>query len=86
MSLLTLYPSYYQAKRFPSDLARQRLILNYSRQLKSSMMLVHGTRRQIRINTAQLYKQQRFNLWREESEGYARLLVTLNQASSWEQP
>lgn len=30
-----------------------------------------------RINTAQLYKQQKFNLLREESEGYSKLIVEL---------
>ncbi|KAK9463076.1 transcription factor/nuclear export subunit protein 2-domain-containing protein [Lipomyces oligophaga] len=38
-------------------------------------------RRIIRANTALLYKQKRFNLLREESEGYAKLIVEIHTAS-----
>ena len=33
----------------------------------------------IRLNTSMLYRQQRFNLLREESEGYSKLIVLLSQ-------
>lgn len=32
------------------------------------------TTKQVRINTSMLYKQQKFNLLREESEGYAKII------------
>ena len=34
-------------------------------------------KRQVRLNTSLLYRQQKFNLLREESEGYSKLIVTL---------
>jgi len=34
---------------------------------------------QIRVNTTMVYKQNKFNLLREESEGYAKLITTLNR-------
>lgn len=34
-------------------------------------------KKQVRINTVMLYKQQKFNLLREETEGFAKLLVLL---------
>ncbi|CAG8488472.1 3561_t:CDS:2 [Funneliformis caledonium] len=36
-------------------------------------------RRLVRINTAMLYKQQKYNLLREENEGYAKLICELAQ-------
>ncbi|KAK9452150.1 transcription factor/nuclear export subunit protein 2-domain-containing protein [Limtongia smithiae] len=38
-------------------------------------------RRIVRANTAALYKQKRFNLLREESEGYAKLIVEIHSAA-----
>ncbi|CAG8570178.1 9919_t:CDS:2, partial [Racocetra fulgida] len=38
-------------------------------------------RRCVRINTAMLYKQQKYNLAREESEGYAKLICELTMDS-----
>eukprot|EP01097_Dermamoeba_algensis_P001391 TRINITY_DN151_c0_g2_i1.p1 TRINITY_DN151_c0_g2~~TRINITY_DN151_c0_g2_i1.p1 ORF type:complete len:361 (-),score=72.01 TRINITY_DN151_c0_g2_i1:58-1140(-) len=35
----------------------------------------------VRVNTKESYTQQKFNLLREESEGYAKLTVELNQGS-----
>lgn len=33
---------------------------------------------QVRVNTRLLYQQTKFNLLREESEGYAKLVSSLN--------
>lgn len=38
-------------------------------------------KRVVRANTALVYKQKRFNLLREESEGYAKLIVEIHSAS-----
>lgn len=37
-------------------------------------------KRQVRINTAMLYRQQKFNLLREESEGFAKVITALYAA------
>ena len=65
------------------DLAKQRLDFELLEAAQVISDASAWSKRQIRINTSQLYKQHRFNLWREESEGYSRLMVTLNQLASW---
>ena len=57
-----------------NELAKERLepdLLEAANLIYSS---VNWSKKQIRINTALLYKQHRFNLFREETEGYARLI------------
>ncbi|KAF9978216.1 THO complex subunit 2, partial [Mortierella antarctica] len=39
-------------------------------------------KRVVRINTAQLYKQQKYNLLREESEGYSKLITELSTGTA----
>jgi len=39
-------------------------------------------KKEIRSNTRNVYTQRKFNLLREESEGYAKLVTLLNQAGS----
>ncbi|KAG0265306.1 THO complex subunit 2 [Mortierella polycephala] len=39
-------------------------------------------KRLVRINTAQLYKQQKYNLLREESEGYSKLITELSSGTA----
>ena len=47
------------------------------------------SKKMIRFNTSLLYKQQKFNLLREESEGYSKLIVEvekrvkLNASEEW---
>ncbi len=36
------------------------------------------TQRVSRVNTAYFFEQQKFNLMREENEGFAKLIVELN--------
>lgn len=39
-------------------------------------------KREIRLNTRNVYAQRKFNLLREESEGYSKIVTVLNQAGS----
>jgi THO complex subunit 2 len=66
----------------PTDLAIELVdknLLQESSIISSSQIL--GTR-SVRINTGLLYKQQKFNLLREENEGYAKLSHEFNLALS----
>ncbi|KAK9234631.1 transcription factor/nuclear export subunit protein 2-domain-containing protein [Lipomyces kononenkoae] len=59
----------------------------YELRLEPQVLVAAGLENQmfgrlvIRANTSMLYKQKRFNLLREESEGYAKLIVELHSAS-----
>ncbi|KAK9369852.1 transcription factor/nuclear export subunit protein 2-domain-containing protein [Lipomyces kononenkoae] len=59
----------------------------YALRLEPQVLVASGLENQmfgrlvIRANTSMLYKQKRFNLLREESEGYAKLIVELHSAS-----
>lgn len=66
----------------PTDLAIElvdRNILQDSSIISNSQVLAT---RSVRINTGLLYKQQKFNLLREENEGYAKLSHEFNVALS----
>jgi THO complex subunit 2 len=39
-------------------------------------------RKCVRVNTKNVYQQQKFNLLREESEGYAKVLTALNRVGA----
>lgn len=41
-------------------------------------------RREIQVNTRAVYTQQKYNLLREESEGYAKLVTLLNQSFTFD--
>ena len=36
-------------------------------------------KKQVRMNTQQLYTQQKYNLFREQSEGYSKLITELSE-------
>ena len=60
------------------NLIKERLELDFlelAGLISSSKILA---RKVIRVNTSLLYKQQKFNLLREESEGYAKLITELS--------
>lgn len=61
----------------PSVIAKERLepdLLELSGAIQSSSMFM---KKLVRINTGMFYKQQKFNLFREESEGFAKLISLL---------
>ena len=58
--------------------AKERLDPSLLEQSGIIQSAVLWTRKQVRLNTNLYYKQQRFNLYREEPEGYARLLCLLS--------
>jgi len=81
-SLATLLQALINANIVPISLAIELVdknILQESKIISSSQIL---TTRTVRINTGLLYKQQKFNLLREENEGYAKLSHEFNAGLS----
>lgn len=77
--LASLLVTLHHAGLIPLSLAKERLeaeLLEHAGLLESATLF---TRRLVRANTHQLYRQQKYNLWREEPEGYSQLLVQLIQ-------
>ena len=61
----------------PSVMAKERLdpdLLELAGAIQSSSLFM---KKLVRINTGMFYKQQKFNLFREESEGFAKLISLL---------
>lgn len=67
-----------QEQLVPHSLAMERLnadLLELAKAIQSAALF---NKKQIRINTAMFYKQQKFNLLHEETEGFAKLILHLN--------
>ncbi|KAG5519102.1 hypothetical protein PMAC_002189 [Pneumocystis sp. 'macacae'] len=60
------------------EIARERLESNLLVLVSAISNHVNFTKKAIRINTSLLYKQTKFNLIREENEGYSKLIVEVN--------
>ncbi|EMR10044.1 hypothetical protein PNEG_01798 [Pneumocystis murina B123] len=60
------------------EIARERLESNLLVLVSAILSHVNFTKKVIRINTSLLYKQTKFNLIREENEGYSKLIVEIN--------
>ncbi|KAK3816703.1 MAG: transcription factor/nuclear export subunit protein 2-domain-containing protein [Linnemannia gamsii] len=61
----------------PVDIMKERWEIAFLEQVGLIPNSKWFTIRVVRINTAQLYKQQKYNLLREESEGYSKLITEL---------
>lgn len=66
------------------EIRKSRLLLFLDPQVSMELGVTDSMfeKRIIRTNTNMLYKQKRFNLLREESEGYSKLIVEVHQAMS----
>lgn len=67
-------------------MAKERLepdLLEAAKAIQSAALF---TKKQVRINTAMHYKQQKFNLMREEPEGYSKLVCLLLNAKADDDP
>ncbi|KTW25881.1 hypothetical protein T552_03155 [Pneumocystis carinii B80] len=60
------------------EIARERLESNLLVLVSAILSHANFTKKVIRINTSLLYKQTKFNLIREENEGYSKLIVEIN--------
>ncbi|CCJ30037.1 unnamed protein product [Pneumocystis jirovecii] len=60
------------------EIARERLESNLLVLVSAIPNHVNFTKKAIRINTSLLYKQTKFNLIREENEGYSKLIIEVN--------
>ncbi|KAG4301413.1 hypothetical protein PCK1_002339 [Pneumocystis canis] len=60
------------------EVARERLESNLLVSVSAISSHVNFTKKAIRINTSLLYKQTKFNLIREENEGYSKLIIEVN--------
>ena len=81
-TLSTLLRSLISTNIVSTDLAIELVDRNI---LQDSAIISHAqilATRSVRINTGLLYKQQKFNLLREENEGYAKLSHEFNVALS----
>lgn len=79
--LAGLVASIAEHNLIPEELLRERLeaeLLEEAGLLQSAQLF---NKKQIRINTSMLYKQQKYNLLREESEGFAKLVCVLFDAA-----
>ena len=79
--LVQLVRAVAEKRLVAEDLLRERLepeTLEAAGLLSSAALF---SKKQIRINTAQLYRQQKYNLLREESEGFAKLVTSLLNAT-----
>ncbi|KAF9123599.1 THO complex subunit 2 [Mortierella sp. 14UC] len=61
----------------PVDIMKERWEIAFLEQVGLIPNSKWFTKRVVRVNTAQLYKQQKYNLLREESEGYSKLITEL---------
>lgn len=63
----------------PTDLLKQRLDLQLlvNAGIMTNQTSTNWTRQEARVKTSLLYKQQKFNLLREETEGYSKLETEL---------
>ncbi|KAG9071266.1 THO complex subunit 2 [Linnemannia hyalina] len=61
----------------PVDIMKERWEIPFLEQVGLIPNSKWFTVRVVRINTSQLYKQQKYNLLREESEGYSKLITEL---------
>ncbi|KAF8936987.1 THO complex subunit 2 [Haplosporangium gracile] len=61
----------------PVDIMKERWEIAFLEQVGLIPNSKWFTIRVVRINTSQLYKQQKYNLLREESEGYSKLITEL---------
>ena len=64
----------------------QTLLENSEGEFLEELQLIKTTalewkKKEVRVNTKVVYNQTKFNLLREESEGYAKALVVLNEAA-----
>eukprot|EP01103_Thecamoeba_quadrilineata_P015330 TRINITY_DN480_c0_g2_i3.p1 TRINITY_DN480_c0_g2~~TRINITY_DN480_c0_g2_i3.p1 ORF type:complete len:1658 (-),score=455.84 TRINITY_DN480_c0_g2_i3:20-4993(-) len=67
----------------PAELLKERLegeLLQASGIIQNS---VNFQKKLVRLNTKDFYTQTKFNLFREESEGYSKLIVELNRLSGF---
>lgn len=78
--LATILHGLLQQQLISHPLAMERLDADLLEQAKAIQSAALFNKKQIRINTAMLYKQQKFNLLHEETEGFAKLILLLN---SW---
>ncbi len=63
-------------------LSERKLILHLDKNILGMLNIFDKdqiARKTQRIFTRNFYEQQKFNLFREESEGFAKLIVELNQ-------
>ncbi|GAA96697.1 uncharacterized protein L969DRAFT_246836 [Mixia osmundae IAM 14324] len=67
------------ALKLSTDSAAKENLLNSSGLFDSAQQLLWA-RAETRLRTTLLYKQKKFNLLREESEGYAKLVVELTES------
>ncbi|KAG0017608.1 THO complex subunit 2 [Entomortierella chlamydospora] len=61
----------------PENIMKERWEISFLEQVGLIQNARLFTKRVIRINTAQLYKQHKYNLLQEESEGYSKLITEL---------
>ncbi|KAG0493290.1 hypothetical protein HPP92_004284 [Vanilla planifolia] len=71
---------FVESSLVPSRLLQERCEEEFLWESEQSKMKVQGLKaKEVRINTRLLYQQTKFNLLREESEGYAKLVTLLCQ-------
>ena len=80
--LVVLIQDLMREKVVPGELLKARLepdMLQDVGLIKDKLMF---SKSQVRMNTQQLYTQQKYNLFREQSEGYSKLITELSELPS----
>lgn len=75
--LAGLLRAFLSAQLIPPNVAKERLDADLLEAAQAIYSASQFGKKQVRINTALFYRQQKFNLLREEPEGYAKLMDLL---------
>ena len=80
--LVVLIQDLMREKVVPGELLKARLEPDMLQDVGLIKDKTEFSKKQVRMNTQQLYTQQKYNLFREQSEGYSKLITELSELPS----